>query len=53
LALVSETRVDESLLSGMEKTSIRAGLIPSHLLKQERRKPQADSNQQSRSDEEG
>jgi hypothetical protein len=37
----------------MEKTSIRAGLIPSHLLKQERRKPQADSNQQSRSDEEG
>ena len=37
----------------MKKTSICAGLIPSHPLKQERRKPEADSNQQSRSDEEG
>jgi hypothetical protein len=47
------TRVDEPLLSGMEKTSICAGLVPSHLLKQERWKPEAHSNQQSRSDEEG
>jgi len=33
--------------------SVCASLIPSHLLKQEREKPEAHSNQQSRSDEEG
>jgi len=37
----------------MKKTSVCASLIPSHLLKQEREKPEAHSNQQSRSDEEG
>ena len=47
------TRVDEPVLSGMEKTSVCADLIPSHLLKQERQKPEAHINQQSISDEEG
>src|SRR5271157_1610534 len=35
------TRVDEPLLSAMEKTSVCAGLVPSRLLKQERQKPEA------------
>jgi len=50
---VCRPRVDEPVLSAMEKTSVCASLIPSHLLKQEREKPEAHSNQQSRSDEEG